>query len=50
MKPYLIVLSIAILVAIFNIILDVPKYVYTILIISTIMSLIFVGMKGSSKK
>ncbi|SFN28828.1 hypothetical protein SAMN05421832_1351 [Psychrobacillus psychrodurans] len=50
MKPYLIVLSIAILVAVFNIILDVPTHIYIILIISTIISFIFTGMKDNSKK
>lgn len=50
MKTYLTVLLISILVAIFNIILDVPKHIYIILIMSTIIALIFAGIKESSKK
>jgi len=50
MKPYLIVVLIAVLVAIANILLDVPKHIFIVLVISTIISLIAVGMKGSLKK
>lgn len=45
MKPYLIVLLVAIVVAIFNIVLEVPKHIYIVLIISTIIALFFTGIK-----
>jgi hypothetical protein len=50
MKPYLIVLLIAVLNAIAIVILDLPKYIFIVLVISTVMSLIAVGIKENLKK
>lgn len=50
MKSTLIVLLIAFLVAAINFLLDVPNYIYIILIISTIISLIFSIIKDVNRK
>lgn len=50
MKSYLGVLLIAIVVALFIYILDVPNHIYIVLILSTIISLIVIAIKEGVKK
>lgn len=50
MKPYLLVLSIAgLLAAVFNI-LDMPKHIFIVLVINTTISLLAVAIKAKLKK